>query len=88
MYICTPAYYPSTIIGNQHPTAIMNNGIMPVPDEVLKYRSLLFDLATPITLPAEEFGEVWPSHNPRELARDKSFMGICILDSMALFFFK
>jgi hypothetical protein len=53
-------YYPSTITGNQHPTAIMNNGIIPVPDEVLKYRSLLFDLATPITLPAEEFGEVWP----------------------------
>jgi hypothetical protein len=71
----------------------MNNGIIPVPDEVLKYRSLLFDLATPITLPAEEFGEVWPFvssvyTNPRELARDKSFMGICMLDSIALFFFK
>jgi hypothetical protein len=33
---------------------------------------------------SEEFGEVWPSvssvyTNPRELARDKSFIGICIL---------
>jgi hypothetical protein len=54
MYVCTPAY----II--QHPTAIMNDGIMPVPDEVLKYRSLLFDLATSITLLAEEFDKVWP----------------------------
>jgi hypothetical protein len=40
---------------NQHPTAIMNNGITPALDEVLKYRSLLFDLTTPIKLLAEEF---------------------------------
>jgi hypothetical protein len=57
----------------------MNNGIIPVP-EVLEYRYLLFDLATPITLPAEEFGKVWPFvssvyTNPRKLARDKSFLG-------------
>ena len=25
----------------QHPTAIMNNGVIPVPDEALKYRFLL-----------------------------------------------
>jgi hypothetical protein len=45
---------------NQHPTAIMNIGIIPVLDDVLKYRSLLFDLTTPITLLAEEFDKVWP----------------------------
>jgi hypothetical protein len=43
MYICTPA------------SINMNNGIIPVPDEVLKCRSLLFDLTAPITLPAKEF---------------------------------
>jgi hypothetical protein len=37
----------------------MNNGITPMLDEVLKYRSLLFNLTTPITLPAEEFDKVW-----------------------------
>jgi hypothetical protein len=42
------------------PTAIMNNRIIPVPDEVLKYHSLFFDLTTPITLPSEEFDKVWP----------------------------
>jgi hypothetical protein len=56
----------------------MNNGIIPVPDEVLKYCSLLSDLAIPITLPAEEFGEVWPFvssvyTNPRELARQELY---------------
>jgi hypothetical protein len=80
LYVRTSAHYPSTIIGNQHPTAIMNKGIIPVPDEVLEYRYLLFDLATPITLPAEEFSEVWAFvssvyTNPRELARYKSFLG-------------
>ena len=62
----------------------MNNEIIPTPDEVLKYRSVLADLAAPITLPAEKFDEVWPFvstvyTNPRELARDKGgFMGyIC-----------
>jgi hypothetical protein len=50
----TPFTFVYSTIINQHPTA-MNNGIIPVPDEVLKYRSPLFDLATPITLPAEEF---------------------------------
>jgi hypothetical protein len=43
----------------QHHTAIMN-GIIPMPIEVLQYRSLIFDFITPITLPAEEFDKVWP----------------------------
>jgi hypothetical protein len=41
----------------------MNNEIIPVPDEV-KYLSPLFDLATPITLPAEEFDKRRHKLNP------------------------
>jgi len=54
---------------HQQPTAIMNNGIIPVPDEVLKYRSLLSDLATPITLSAGEFDKVWPLVPPTHSAK-------------------
>ena len=36
------------------------NDVILVPDEVPKYRSLLFDLITPITFPAEEFDKAWP----------------------------
>ena len=44
----------------QHQSTTMNNGIMPAPDGVLKYRPLLLGLAAPTTLSAEEFDKVWP----------------------------
>jgi hypothetical protein len=49
-YVCM---YSSVLsINNQRPASIMNNRITPVPDDV-KHCSLLPDLTTPITLPAE-----------------------------------
>lgn len=38
----------------------MSEVLMPVSVDALHYRSLLFDLSTPVVIPADKFDEVWP----------------------------
>ncbi|KAF8439645.1 hypothetical protein BGX38DRAFT_1144645 [Terfezia claveryi] len=38
----------------------MSEAMMPISTDALHYRTLLFELSKPVTIPAEKFDEIWP----------------------------